>query len=179
MKQSDKMTDEDRVEKREDSECESKVEVGRVNAQKHTASNQTTAPSRMRQQSIHVSLCSTKNMRWKKKTKKELKWGWKKKEVHRGGEEVKGTVFHLPAFATKAMKGEALPDSFGMPGLLLVRRGLKSGCCGDATLLHPRLLLGQLVYSPKPHKASESHRTRDGVLKTECRTARANRLFKR
>lgn len=63
MKQSDKMTDEDRVEKREDSECESKVEVGRVNAQKHTASNQTTAPSRMRQQSIHVSLCSTKNMR--------------------------------------------------------------------------------------------------------------------
>lgn len=79
MKQSDKMTDEDRVEKREDSECESKVEVGRVNAQKHTASNQTTAPSRMRQQSIHVSLCSTKNMRWKKETKKELKWGWKKK----------------------------------------------------------------------------------------------------
>lgn len=42
---------------------------GGVNAQKHTASNQSTAPSRMRQQSIHVPLFSTKGQNEKSERK--------------------------------------------------------------------------------------------------------------
>lgn len=77
----------------------------------------------------------------------------------RGSERVRETVFHLSAFATTAML-ESFARLVGMAGLLLGREGLKSGCCGDATV-HLCLLLGQPVYSPKPHKAPESHSTRD------------------
>lgn len=76
----------------------------------------------------------------------------------KGSERVRETVSHLPAFATTTML-ESFAGLVGMAGLLLGRRGLKSGCCGDATV-HLCLLLGQPVYSPKPHKAPESHRTR-------------------
>lgn len=62
------------------------------------------------------------------------------------------SLSHLPSFVTKAML-ESSAKLVGMPGLLLERRGLKSGCCGDATV--HRLLLEQPVYSPNPHKAIE------------------------
>lgn len=77
----------------------------------------------------------------------------------RGSERVGETVSHLPAFPTTATLG-SFARLVGMAGLLQERRGLKCGCCGDATV-HLCLLLGQPVYSPKPHKAPESHRTRD------------------
>lgn len=77
----------------------------------------------------------------------------------RGSNRVRETVSHLPAFATTAML-ESFARLIRMVGILLGRRGLKSGCCGDATV-QLYLLLGLPVYSPKPHKAPESHRTRD------------------
>lgn len=77
----------------------------------------------------------------------------------RGSESVRETVFHLSAFATTEML-ESFARLVGMAGLLLGIEGLKSGCCGDATV-HLSLLLGQTVYSPKPYKAPESHKTRD------------------
>lgn len=79
--------------------------------------------------------------------------------IKRGSQRSRETVSFLPASATTALL-ESFVRLFGMAGLFLGRRGLKSGCCGDATV-HLCLLLGQSVYSPKPHKDPESHRTRD------------------
>lgn len=87
---------------------------------------------------------------------------WERTEkVKRGGiiREARETVSLLPAFSATAQL-ESFVRLFWMAGLLLGRRGLKSGCCGD-TNVRLSLLRGQSVYSPQPQKDPESHRTRD------------------
>lgn len=97
----------------------------------------------MRQQSIHVPLFSTKG-RGKKSESKESSSERKTKIKSEGAEKGKRESMMKerkpesersgePILTTKA-KLESFARVVGMFGVLLCTRGLKYGCCGDATV---------------------------------------------
>lgn len=122
----------------------------------------------MRQQSIHVLLFSTKGQNEKSESKG--RYSERKSKIKRGSGEGKERGHHerkrecerngVPSACLRHQSNaEKLCQTCWNGWIILRRRGLKSGCCGDATV-HLCLLRGQPVYSPKPHKAPENHRTR-------------------